>query len=392
MNLHPATPFNLTNNFVTSNNIDVTAQKQKRPRHILHLSPLAAVIALVILLDILCIPSTWASIRNSKSPLRRPSASALALATQAPAPAAARSSAFDAKAKKIYPVSAAGFELEFSDHGLTTLRRTADLYPTNYVLANNPIGDVVVTYRLAGEPDFRHLRQATLVPPTAPAVSPRSAHSPSPPPLSSLISADSGTNAPTPPLPLPASSTSSPLPTPQTFTYRINPPYIPFIAGVKVSASTLSDRSAQSSRRGLAVLYDDLPIVDSKSRSTGYFSFSPKKGTVEWVEYDFPQPATASAIEVYWLDDSALNGPYQVPVRWRLLYRDSRGNYLPVKNTSPYTTALDRFNRLTFEPVTTTSLRLEVEQAPGYTAGLYEWRVETDQEKLRRRAWEEESR
>jgi len=392
MNLDPATPFNLTNNFVTSNNIDVTAQKQKRPRHILHLSPLAAVIALVILLDILCIPSTWASIRNSKSPLRRPSASALALATQAPAPAAARSSAFNAKAKKIYPVSAAGFELEFSDHGLTTLRRTADLYPTNYVLANNPIGDVIVTYRLAGEPEFRHLRQATLVPPTAPAVSPRSAHSPSPPPLSSLISADSGTNAPPPSLPLPASSTSSPLPTPQTFTYRINPPYIPFIAGVKVSASTLSDRSAQSSRRGLAVLYDDLPIVDSKSRSTGYFSFSPKKGTVEWVEYDFPQPATASAIEVYWLDDSALNGPYQVPVRWRLLYRDSRGNYLPVKNTSPYTTALDRFNRLTFEPVTTTSLRLEVEQAPGYTAGLYEWRVETDQEKLRRRAWEEESR
>ena len=336
-----------------------------------------------------------------------------------------RSSNSGANAQNVYTVSSGGFELEFSDRGLATLRRTSDLYPTNYILANNPLGDVIVTYRLAGENEYRHLRQAKLMAPgqvnsahlvasaanTAPtpfdtaalispaaptissnqAVSPLSASSLSPV-ASSFTSAASTTNAPAPPLPLPSSPASSPQATPtQTFTYRLNPPYVPFIAGVKVSASTLSDRDARSSARALSALYDDLPIVDSKSRSGGYFSFNPKKGTVEWVQYDFPQPATATAIEVYWLDDSALNGPYKVPVRWRLLYRDARGNYLPVKNTSPYTTALDRFNRLTFEPVTTSSLRLEVEQAPGYTAGLYEWRVETDQEKLRRQAWEKEA-
>lgn len=339
--------------------------------------------------------------------------------------ASPRPSNSGADAQNVYTVSAIGFELEFSDRGLATLRRTSDLYPTNYILANNPLGDVIVTYRLAGENEYRHLRQAklmapgqvnsahldasaanaaptpfdtaALISPAAPtissnqAVSPLSASSLSPV-ASSFTSAASTTNAPAPPLPLPSSPASSPQVTPtQTFTYRLNPPYVPFIAGVKVSASTLSDRDARSSARALSALYDDLPILDSKSRSGGYFSFNPKKGTVEWVQYDFPQPATATAIEVYWLDDSALNGPYKVPVRWRLLYRDARGNYLPVKNTSPYTTALDRFNRLTFEPVTTSSLRLEVEQAPGYTAGLYEWRVETDQEKLRRQAWEKEA-
>ncbi|MGB4298201.1 MAG: DUF5695 domain-containing protein [Candidatus Saccharicenans sp.] len=370
-------------------------------------------------------------------------------------------------------MSSGGFTLEFSGRGLTSLKRTADAYPTNYVLTGNPIGDVVVTYRLAGEADFKHLRQASLISPgqatdgtavTAPAAAGASASAPPAAPVSidnrsganlcpdepaskggafdftpsaplspgfspsdpassarssrldgfpCFIPHDStgpastvvGQDLASPPLPLfssfssscsssvlPASLTPPAPAAPQAFTYRINPPYIPFITGVKVSASTLSDRAAQQSARALSALYDDLPIIDSKSRSTGYFSFSPKKGTVEWVQYDFPQPATATAIEIYWLDDSALNGPYQAPVRWRLLYRDARGNYLPVKNTSPYTTALDRFNRLTFEPVTTTSLRLEVEQAPGYTAGLYEWRVETDQEKLRRQAWEEESR
>ncbi len=339
--------------------------------------------------------------------------------------ASPRSSNSGANAQNVYTVSSGGFELEFSDRGLATLRRTSDLYPTNYILANNPLGDIIVTYRLAGENEYRHLRQAKLMAPgqvnsahlvasaanTAPtpfdtaalispaaptissnqAVSPLSASSLSPV-ASSFTSAASTTNAPAPPLPLPSSPASSPQATPtQTFTYRLNPPYVPFIAGVKVSASTLSDRDARSSARALSVLYDDQPILDSKSRSAGYFSFNPKKGTVEWVQYDFPQPATATAIEVYWLDDSALNGPYKVPLRWRLLYRDARGNYLPVKNTSPYTTALDRFNRLTFEPVTTSSLRLEVEQAPGYTAGLYEWRVETDQEKLRRQAWEKDA-
>jgi hypothetical protein len=38
--------------------------------------------------------------------------------------------------------------------------------------------------------------------------------------------------------------------------------------------------------------------------------------------------------------------------------------------------ALDRFNRLTFKPVTTSALRLEVTAQPQWAAGLLEWKVE----------------
>jgi len=466
-----------------ANQLANRCEHQKPPRLKVRPRSFQLALASILLISFLCVSlipgsrlTSEPSARKAPTFLSRTSAHTSTLTstrTSAHTSCAAAGPASFLEPSQIYSVSSGGFTLEFSGRGLTSLKRTADAYPTNYVLTGNPIGDVVVTYRLAGEADFKHLRQASLISPgqatdgtavTAPAAAGASASAPPAAPVSidnrsganlcpdepaskggafdftpsaplspgfspsdpassarssrldgfpCFIPHDStgpastvvGQDLASPPLPLfssfssscsssvlPASLTPPAPAAPQAFTYRINPPYIPFITGVKVSASTLSDRAAQQSARALSALYDDLPIIDSKSRSTGYFSFSPKKGTVEWVQYDFPQPATATAIEIYWLDDSALNGPYQAPVRWRLLYRDARGNYLPVKNTSPYTTALDRFNRLTFEPVTTTSLRLEVEQAPGYTAGLYEWRVETDQEKLRRQAWEEESR
>jgi len=384
-----------------------------KPRH-LNVRPrsLALALASVVLFSFLGVSSIAGSIPKSESSTRKaPTFSSSASSSPSSSTASTSRSSF-VGSSSIYSVSSGGFSLEFSERGLTSLKRTADAYPTNYVLTGNPIGDVIVTYRLAGETDFKHLRQAALISPgqatngtavTAAAVASVTPTTATPLPPGTLspeeaspsFSSAVSSTAPVHPASL-ACSTSDSVPFPQSYTYLINPPYVPYIAGVRVSASTLPSSSAGSSApapaRALSVLYDDMPIVDSKSRSAGYFSFSPKKGTAEWVQYDFPQLTTATAIEIYWLDDSELNGPYKAPVRWRLLYRDARGNYVPVKNTAPYTTALDRFNRLTFEPVTTTSLRLEVEQAPGYTCGLYEWRVETDQEKLSRRAWEQEAR
>jgi hypothetical protein len=64
-----------------------------------------------------------------------------------------------------------------------------------------------------------------------------------------------------------------------------------------------------------------------------------------------------------------------VPRSWRLLYKDPSG-WRPVKNLSDYGTALDRFNRVQFEPVTTTALRLEAGLQNGFSAGILEWKVE----------------
>ena len=69
-----------------------------------------------------------------------------------------------------------------------------------------------------------------------------------------------------------------------------------------------------------------------------------------------------------------LRGEVRVPASWRLLYKDG-GQWKPVENLTPYGIAKDRFNPVTFAPVTTSGLRLEVTMQPNLSAGIQKWQV-----------------
>jgi DUF1680 family protein len=112
----------------------------------------------------------------------------------------------------------------------------------------------------------------------------------------------------------------------------------------------------------------------SKDASSGFLHWWPKKGTTEWIQYDLESPATVSAVEVYWVDDTG-SGEVRAPASWRVLYRDG-DEWKPVAAATPYAVALDHFNRVTFAPVTTAALRLEVTLQPQWSAGVQEWKVE----------------
>jgi hypothetical protein len=107
------------------------------------------------------------------------------------------------------------------------------------------------------------------------------------------------------------------------------------------------------------------------------FTWWDHKGTTEWVEYDFGQPVIVSASSVYWFDDTGKGG-CRVPQSWRLLYNDG-GSWKPVENTSDYGTAVNRFNRVTFKPITTAALRLEAQLKNGVSGGVLEWKVDQQQ-------------
>jgi DUF1680 family protein len=111
----------------------------------------------------------------------------------------------------------------------------------------------------------------------------------------------------------------------------------------------------------------------SSSDSTFFFDWWPRKGTTEWVEYEFAQPSSVSAAEVYWFDDTG-RGEVRVPQAWRVLYRDGAG-WKPVETASAYGIEKDRYNRIEFKPVTTNGLRLEVTLQPQWSAGIQEWKV-----------------
>ncbi|MEI7728492.1 MAG: glycoside hydrolase family 127 protein [Verrucomicrobiota bacterium] len=97
------------------------------------------------------------------------------------------------------------------------------------------------------------------------------------------------------------------------------------------------------------------------------------KGTAEWIERYFDQPTKLSATEVYWFDDTG-HGGCRVPQSWRLLYKDG-AQWKPVAGTADFGVKRDQFNRVTFTPVTTTGLRLEVQLQPGFSGGVLKWKM-----------------
>jgi uncharacterized protein len=125
--------------------------------------------------------------------------------------------------------------------------------------------------------------------------------------------------------------------------------------------------------RGLEGIHNLREPERSSDAGSGYAHWWPKKGTTEWVQYDFESPVSLSESSVYWFDDTG-EGECRVPVSWKILYKEG-GRWQPVKSAGPFDTGKDRYNRVRFAPVRTTALRLELQMPAQFSAGLQEWTV-----------------
>ena len=112
----------------------------------------------------------------------------------------------------------------------------------------------------------------------------------------------------------------------------------------------------------------------SNDHEKGFLHWWPHKGTTEWIQYDFKEPAEVANVAVYWFDDTG-TGECRVPKSWRVLYRDG-DQWKPVENFSDYNVTKDDFDRVSFLPVKTDALRLEVTFSEGDSSGVHEWIVE----------------
>jgi DUF1680 family protein len=93
----------------------------------------------------------------------------------------------------------------------------------------------------------------------------------------------------------------------------------------------------------------------------------------EWIEMTFAKPSPVSQSEIYWFDDTGRGG-VRVPASWKLLYKDG-DQWRPVDTSDPHGVAKDAWNRVTFKPVTTSALRIELVMQPQVSAGVQEWKV-----------------
>jgi len=130
--------------------------------------------------------------------------------------------------------------------------------------------------------------------------------------------------------------------------------------------------TASNAEKWLGAINDGVEPASSNARGS-YFDWWPRQGGTEWVEYAFPKAASVSESELYWFDDTGRGG-VRVPASWRLLYKDGDA-WKPVEVTGSYGVEKDRWNKVTFKPVMTSGLRLEVTVQEKWSAGIQEWKV-----------------
>ena len=124
----------------------------------------------------------------------------------------------------------------------------------------------------------------------------------------------------------------------------------------------------------LAALHDGVAPTRSSDGTVPRFTWWDHCGTKEWVQYDYKEPILVSGVEVYWYDDTG-TGACRTPQSWRLLAREGEV-WKPVEGAGRFGCQTDAFNRVVFQAVKTTGLRLEVQLKPGFSGGILEWKVE----------------
>ena len=132
--------------------------------------------------------------------------------------------------------------------------------------------------------------------------------------------------------------------------------------------------TASHQTSALSSVADGLVPQDENDRTIPYYHWWPKNGSTEWVAYEFPQARKVSSAEVYWFDDAPWGG-CRVPRLWSLYYKDNAGQWQPVANPGEYSVRKGDANMVTFDPVTTTAMKLEVVLPEKNSAGVFEWTV-----------------
>jgi hypothetical protein len=146
-------------------------------------------------------------------------------------------------------------------------------------------------------------------------------------------------------------------------------PFPTVVTTAEITASPLPNGRGKNARN---IIDGEEPA--NSSDSTAYFDWWPVQGSkMEWVELKFAKTSTVSTSDIYWFDDTGRGG-VRVPASWKLLYK-SGDQWLPVETTNAFATARNAWNSVTFKPVTTSALRIELTMQPTFSAGLQEWRV-----------------
>jgi NPCBM-associated, NEW3 domain of alpha-galactosidase len=150
---------------------------------------------------------------------------------------------------------------------------------------------------------------------------------------------------------------------------RVQPP-LPLPAGASdLATSAAPSASYTSPWEHVTAINDGIYPTSSNDSQDLRWGCWPEQGE-QWIELDWNQPVTTSGSSVYFLDDG---GGVRLPASWRVQYWNGSA-FVDVTNPSAYQAADNTFNAVTFDPVTTTRLRVVLESGQG-SVGVIQWVV-----------------
>ncbi|MDP1027752.1 glycoside hydrolase family 127 protein [Sphingomonas sp. KR1UV-12] len=120
----------------------------------------------------------------------------------------------------------------------------------------------------------------------------------------------------------------------------------------------------------LGALNSGAEPANSADTASGAFGTWPRTDR-QWVSYEWSAPVRTDSVDIYWWQDGQ---GIALPRTARLLYWNG-SDFVPVRNPRGGGLAADRFNRIGFDPVTTTRLKLEMQGDGEKSVGILQWRV-----------------
>ena len=117
------------------------------------------------------------------------------------------------------------------------------------------------------------------------------------------------------------------------------------------------------------------PTSSNMGTGKGWGNWSQSVGSEHYVGYTWDEAVTVGGADIYWYDDG---GGLQVPSALRMQYLDANGAWQDVNITTPFESSIakNKYNRIEFDRVTTTRLRLYVTVRSGAAGnGIYRFKV-----------------
>src|SRR5665213_1150220 len=140
--------------------------------------------------------------------------------------------------------------------------------------------------------------------------------------------------------------------------------------GVNLAVAATPSSSFISGDTTVTALSENISPRNSRDNQRGSYGNWPHTGT-EWVQYEWTKPISTKQTDVYWWADGQGVG---LPAACRVLYWDGN-NFVPVANANGLGVERNKFNTTTFDEVTTTKLRLEMDSDGRLSTGVLNWKV-----------------